>query len=513
VARDDGRWWWTAFGATMVILAAPFLFVDVPPVLDYPNHLARLVVLAFPDDPAIRQMYAAHWAVLPNLALDIIGPPLLAILPVHVAGRVLLALAAALPVVGVVAYHRAVTGQRSLWPLASAVVAFNGVFFLGFINFLYGIGLALIAAACWIGLIERRPLAALSAGLVAGVVLFFCHPLAILLFLLLVASHEIVGWWRRRSLRRAVTRGGILIALAVVPAALTLLSPFAGGGAGIAFDFAHKPVDFLSPFLTYHQPLTTLTAVAVLSAFALLWRRSTIDPGSLLALIVLAAAFVLSPSAFGGGTFIAPRLPVMMALVAFGMLRPTLPVGAARVLFVAVAALIVARTADVAWVWYGHRQDIGDVRAAIAPVGPGARVLVVSTTAGSAACGPGEPSARCIPGLYRTDGHVAALLLIERRAFWPLLFADPRQQPVRINPPYDAIARPLGEPPSYLRLANGGEAGPDAPYLENWAGKFDYVLLVNADSAGKELSVVAPGQLDLVERAGFAALYRVRRSG
>ena len=30
-----------------VILLAPLALVDVPPLLDYPNHLARAVVLAF----------------------------------------------------------------------------------------------------------------------------------------------------------------------------------------------------------------------------------------------------------------------------------------------------------------------------------------------------------------------------------------------------------------------------------------------------------------------------------
>ena len=43
--RGDA-WWWAAFGLTLLALAAPFAAVDVPPVLDYPNHLARFVLLA-----------------------------------------------------------------------------------------------------------------------------------------------------------------------------------------------------------------------------------------------------------------------------------------------------------------------------------------------------------------------------------------------------------------------------------------------------------------------------------
>ena len=52
-----------------VALLLPLLVVDVPPLLDYPNHLARLFVLAsLPHDPVLVRFYATHWSVIPNLA-------------------------------------------------------------------------------------------------------------------------------------------------------------------------------------------------------------------------------------------------------------------------------------------------------------------------------------------------------------------------------------------------------------------------------------------------------------
>ena len=76
-----------------VILLAPLALVDVPPLLDYPNHLARAVVLAQgASDPALSRMYAAHWGIIPNLGTDLVLPPLLHVLPVHLAGRMVVGL-------------------------------------------------------------------------------------------------------------------------------------------------------------------------------------------------------------------------------------------------------------------------------------------------------------------------------------------------------------------------------------------------------------------------------------
>ena len=53
--NPDTVWFLLAL-ALAASLAIPFFLVDVPPVLDYPNHLARYVVLAHPDDPILSQM-------------------------------------------------------------------------------------------------------------------------------------------------------------------------------------------------------------------------------------------------------------------------------------------------------------------------------------------------------------------------------------------------------------------------------------------------------------------------
>ena len=55
------------------LAALPLFVVEIPPILDYPNHLARLWLLSMsPPDPILSSMYAPDWHLLPNLAIDAI---------------------------------------------------------------------------------------------------------------------------------------------------------------------------------------------------------------------------------------------------------------------------------------------------------------------------------------------------------------------------------------------------------------------------------------------------------
>src|ERR1700690_1002728 len=207
-----------AFVAVVALLRLPLTMVDVPPLLDYPNHLARQFVLAHPDDPVLERFYAQQWSIVPNLAIDVLAPQLLQVLPVHVAGRVLIGMTLLLPVIGCAAYHRAAFRRRSLWPLASGLVAYNSLFFLGFLNFQITLGLALLAAAGWTAWSHRWPVATAVGGAACAIVLFFGHIFGLGFFAVLVGAGELaafrsalgagasmITWCVRRGAMLAVT--------------------------------------------------------------------------------------------------------------------------------------------------------------------------------------------------------------------------------------------------------------------------------------------------------------------
>src|SRR5260370_10811408 len=75
-------------------LLAPIWSAAFPPLLDYPNHLARSFVLAHLSDPAFAfsRFYRADWGAYPYLWMDASLAVLGRLFPIETAGRGLLRL-------------------------------------------------------------------------------------------------------------------------------------------------------------------------------------------------------------------------------------------------------------------------------------------------------------------------------------------------------------------------------------------------------------------------------------
>jgi hypothetical protein len=111
------------------------------------------------------------------------------------------------------------------------------------------------------------------------------------------------------------------------------------------------------------------------------------------------------------------------------------------------------------------------------------------------------PGRLVLPGLPAVWWHDAAFALLDHRAWWADTFTLPGQQPVVALPPYAASGDGGVSPPPAI-AALDRPADP-ASYLSGWRDKFDYVLELNAGDAP------APSGVALLERRGFAALFRV----
>ncbi len=74
------------------------------------------------------------------------------------AGKVFIALTFALLAGGTMALHAALHRRWSPWPLLAVFFLYNSVFLWGFLNYLFGLGLALFACALWVRLRTRSAL-------------------------------------------------------------------------------------------------------------------------------------------------------------------------------------------------------------------------------------------------------------------------------------------------------------------------------------------------------------------
>ncbi|HBK07677.1 MAG TPA: hypothetical protein DDZ81_17795 [Acetobacteraceae bacterium] len=497
--------WWSALAVLCAILVAPLFVVDVPPLLDYPNHLGRIFVLAsLPQDGVLARFYAPHWSVIPNLALDIVGPPLIHLLPVHVAGRLLIAASVLLPVLGTVAYHSALGGRW--WSFGVGLIAYNNCQLYGFLNFEISIGLALLLAASWLRWRETRPAWAIVAALIGAPVLFTCHIMGLIFFAALIGSTELFRLYRalpasrvENILRAAAERGAILALVLFVPVMLYALSALEQLHGDALFGTADKVGHFLAVFVNYSLPLDLTTAAMAiwLPVLCLLLRRGTIPGPAGIAMALLTVTYVAAPYSWKGTSGLDMRFAVMMAFMLFaGFLPGGLPNWSRFAIAIALGAAFTARMALLTTVWATHATDLADLRTVLAPVQPGQTVYV--TMAGLQEVLPywrDNPGWRRLSNGVRTDTHLGALVLIEHRAFWQGEFDFPSQQPIVTLEPFNTLARRAAMP------HERGEA-----LAADLCG-FDYVLLTEADA----LPRLPTDRFRLLDQAGFAALYAVTK--
>ena len=166
--------WWTALSVMFAGLLAPILLVEVPPITDYPNHVAGSYVLAYGQERAIlNQMVVADWKIVPNLAIDLVLPPLLRIFPVLIAGRIVLGLCLLIPTSGVVALSYAYFRRRSFFQSGRRIRGFQRVVPIG-LNQFPNINRGRTLGRGWLDfLFQRFPALTCATGIPIAIVVFF----------------------------------------------------------------------------------------------------------------------------------------------------------------------------------------------------------------------------------------------------------------------------------------------------------------------------------------------------
>ena len=524
--------------ASLAALLLPVLVAAIPPIDDYPNHLARIWLLAGGASlPPVSEMYRVSWDTLTNIGIDLLAAGLGGLLPYDAIGRGFIAAAVVLPPLGGVLLWRAVHGGTHWWQLCFGLLAWSAGLLYGFLNFEIGLGLALLAAAADPALTRRGPLTTALGRALLGALLLLVHLFALVFYAALLAGlalgPDLRALLRRDGLLRAAGSVLVIAATLAVPALLlVLLAPsLPGDHAGTSLgsilgDFRTNLAEFVANprykvsrvvfgvrgYADWMDGLTlAVLGLPVLASLA--FRRLAVHAGLLLMVLALVGLYFVIPQYTAGTYGIDVRFALMAALALPCALRPDLPPRLAGALAAALLTVSLARTAHVGWIWHARQADSAAVARAVASVPPGAAILPLQHRVRRLTGGP--------PGRFTIVGapsyaYLPNLALPWRLAFVPTLFSARGKQPVQVLPPRDDLVEPDGgvlpsvhaltRPATYAR-----DVG-DARYLNGWRERFDYALVVNADMPDDDGPFTPPPGLALVADEGFAQLYRIDRA-
>jgi hypothetical protein len=422
-----------------------------------------------------------------------------------------------LPVLGAAALSRATFGVRTGWALGAALVTCNALFLLGFLNFGLAVGLAMLAAAGWFRFRETWPVATVLLSAVAACVLFFCHLAGVVFFLLMIGACEIERCWDARGagrVRALLGRAAAGLVVVVAPAGLYLATSLSDTGGIVQFaSWRVKGLLALYPVVNYSFWVDLGTAMLVVGVLVVLVvsGRMQVPVRWRIVIGVLAVLFAVMPQILKGLAYVDSRFSVLLWFAVFSGMRPVrLSRGAAVGLCVAGALLLLGRTALVGTMWHAYGAEVADVRAVVQPIEPGARVLPVWLGEDKATTG---PVPRLLSDGTAVDWHLPAMVMLDRRAFWPYFFAIPGQQPVRWVGDYNGLSRDT-QAAVFARYVSGAPLSATDkaafPLWATWPSLYDYVLLIQEGGTPVDPAGFGAGQLELLRQAPLAALFRVR---
>ena len=467
-----------------ILLSVPIFLITVLPSVDFPNHLARVYLLAHwgqLSGAGYNAFYQPHWAILPNLALDLIIIPLAKVLPTFLAGQIFVALSIGITIYGGARLNKAIGGYWSLWCLAPALLVYNRIFTYGFFNFVFGIGLMALALAVHIERRNAKPWSRLWPAILFCLGLFACHLMALAMFAVAAGGYalgrDLVG---KKSWRKFALDIGLLFAQLLLPLLLLLMgSPTAGEATTMDFrDMSGKLHLLDTVFQTGQNNWDKVFAIVVLLVFIVLWGTKQIkfEKRMVWPLGLVSFVFLIAPYGFKDAFNVDTRLPLVVAIVAFVSFVPTSK-RAAMLGGLIVCALLGFRAVTTGMHYAAWQKNISQAQADLRLV-PAGSMLFQTRNVDSRA--------------FDADGWdppaigLDCLLLFDRPVFISNFFTIPTQQPLVRTNAYDNL-----EPP--LRV--GAEA---APTLASYAGQIDHVTdLRNLHAPQYVWYLKAPGPLEV----------------
>lgn len=490
------------FAALLVLVAVPIVAEPLPPLTDYVNHLARMHVMARLDANAqLAQFYEIRWAVIPNLIMDVVVPPLVPYFTVLRAGQIFLLLTVVLLASGPMAIHRALWGRFSPWPLLAFPLVYNGIFLFGLVNYLLGTGIALWGVAGWIALREQAPWRRGLLSLAVVLTLFLCHLFAVGLYGMTLLAFE--GWRLSRLPRHARPWGDLATFavpfLPVLP--LILASPTLGLSHEMVWETRGKLEGLYLAVELYRDSVDLLFAAIVGGGGLWLARRGALGlhPAGWALLGLGAAVFLAMPRQLFGSWIADQRLPVALMFLLVGFVAPKLGGRLSRrAFYLCLVGLTLARVVEVAVNWTDLAEVTDDMTRAVAAMPRGSTVLVAEADQRH-----GEPS------LVQALSHAPLIAVIGRDALVSTIFSVPGKQVLNIRADHaDLVDREDGDPPRVSQLlATVERASPGgARFWDYWPQHYQYVFVLYTEP---HQANPLPDVLDFVAEGRGFQLYRV----
>lgn len=464
-------WLIALFCVLGAILVAPVWTVKYPPLVDFPNHLASSFVLAHMHDPRFEfsKFYAPNWQLSPYLTMDLALVSLQKVLPVGIAGRILLTAAlVAVPLAAWVFVREANPGESYLafWSL---LLCNNKFFFLnGFINMQLSMALCFLILGLWLRYLKnsRWKLWWALCGLVT--LLYFTHIFGFVVAGIVVTCFLFTT---KRSVRETIFSW--LLFLPGMGCYLYWKAVDAGSWPMVFPSLITKLEAIPAMILGYSPALDFLTFMTLL--ICLLWvpidnREFKLNPPWVVAFASLFVVYLVLPNNYGPGTMVAQRILPFIFVAGLAVAK----VGRRGAYLVPVAlVLFMARTANVETNFISIQPQLQTLADSFSAIPRNTRVLPIIHQSGDA----GKP-----------EDYFWSYGVIRNGWYSPYLFHDKGVQPLRLRRETYTLGRYPYSPSPHAAIS-----------WSRIAAEYDYIWAYGASAYSKQMARIGRRVFDSKE--------------
>ena len=506
-SRSSRFLYWTTLCILLIILAYPLKIDTVPPLLDYPIHLARsYITIQYQYDPILRQIFEIDWRPIPNLASDIILFFLGRLFEIETAGRLLLLICLVITVLGVMCLHRVNFGYWGWWPLLTVIPAYHGALTAGFINYSIGIALMPLFLALSKMLRQHQLGYQIIANSCSALILYFCHVISTGLFGIFLLGCKLWDFSKMTASNRKKRKVNLaaLILPFILPAILyinhSLSEVFEREDPSIigAWDLNARVRGLAMPFMSgeYVLDFICLFFFILLFGFLMTTRRLAVDSSLLIGISIATVLFFVLPSRLLDAAFITDRLPIAITLIIIASTNPLRIKNRHAALIAAlVLVMVVGRASSITTSWTESSEYYLRLEKAARMVERGSAVMILSpmTGVGDKGFSFWHEIRMTSPNWHFALLNVPALHafsvipLTKRAVFSQLHFVWADKQILSLAEPYKDLdfgdgGNSTWAPESIFMRNRLETAG-----LPNPAERFDYVLITYADRLAPKL--------------------------
>jgi hypothetical protein len=383
----------SVFLVGLLLIAALVFAIRLPPLQDYPNHLARYWLIADGSTvPPTSSMFAIDWRYASvNVGADLIVALLATIVPYWLAGKLLLVGAFAGPPATAAWLNKLLFGRWSWWSLSFLLLAWTTTSVFGFVTYQLSLMAALLFA-CLDTLFLWSTIPKFLARVVFAAASLIIHPFGVVFYILLLSALAIGRTWNglfhwKRLLQIGRDAVWPILAGVIAVALLLVLAPNPPGeheaGASYFMRGGLSPwrlfLTLASPFITYRiwVDLLFFAPILALYVYALMARRARTHAGMLTIGLMTAALSLIMPVKAGDGGYVDRRLPLMATYLLFAGALPQPFNGRSlqRAAAAGVFGIAVARTLWIGAIWLAREADVRAIEAALSEAPPGAAIL------------------------------------------------------------------------------------------------------------------------------------------